>query len=517
MRGLFAICGIARADFFERTRRYQYLATVVVTLLLGVLFVPARNANYVAFTVDGYRGVYNSAWMGAMLAMLATVTISLFGFYLVKSAIDVDRQTRVGEIVAATSVSKFQYIAGKWLGNVAVLFSLSAFLCVDAVVMQLVRGEDRTIDLLAIVTPFVVVALPVIAIVAAVAVLFEAIPFLRGGIGNVVYFFAWVFGLSAGAQSVSRIPSPWNDAMGIYAVGKQVNAAIAAIAPHAAKRDFDLVIGGSRETGHYFVWHGFTWTLSVLMGRAVWLLVAVAIVAFAALVFDRFASGSRAASERAPKAWQLGFAKAAERVTTPSFDIIFRGDFGTLVLAELRLMLKGLNFWWYAVAIGLWIATLATPAAEQSIALGMAWLWPVLIWSQMGTRETIDDTQGFVYPSLHPLRRQFLALWIAGVLLALLTGSGSLLHWALAGNTMGVLGVLAGTLFIPSLALACGAASGTSRTFEIVYLIWWYIGPLNNGKSLDFTAFSGSAITLMTAVIALGVAFSARRLRLQAA
>lgn len=515
MNQLQVVYSIARADFLERTRRYQYLATLVVTLIAGVFFVPPQSANYVAFNVDGYRGIYNSPWMGAMMAMLATTALSLFGFYLVKSAIAVDRQTRVGEIVASTTAGKLQYVSGKWLGNVAVLLSLGIVLIADAVIMQLVRGEDRSIDLLAIVTPFAMVYVPVVALVAAMAVLFETVPFLRGGLGNVVYFFTWVFGLSAGAQSSKAIPAPWNDPLGMFLVGNQVHAAVMRNAPRVTK-GFDLLLGSDRASAHerLFVWHGFTWTSADTAGRLAWCAVAFGILCLAALIFDRFANNVSSAPQGAPKAWQTNAANAFARTFTPIFDFVFAGDFGALVLAELRLMLKGSSFWWYVIAAGLWIATLASPSKGQSIALGLAWLWPILTWSQMGTRESLNDTEGFVFPSLHPLRRQFTALWIAGIVLALIAGSGSLLHWAVAGNWIGVVAVVAGAIFIPTLALACGALSGTSRLFEIVYLILWYVGPMNAAPGVDFTAVSGMGMAATSSAILAVAAFTARRSRL---
>ncbi|HTU81017.1 MAG TPA: hypothetical protein VMF61_02750 [Candidatus Acidoferrales bacterium] len=516
MSALAGVWSIARADFLERSRRYQYFATLVVTLAAGVFFVPPRGANYVAFTVDGYRGIYNSAWMGAMMAMLATTALSLFGFYLVKSAIEVDRQTRVGEIVASTSVRKLAYVTGKWLGSVAVLLSLGLVLVADAVIMQWVRGEDRSIGLAAIAFPFAVVLVPVAALVAAMAVGFEAVPVLRGGFGNVVYFFAWIFGLSASAQTDKKLPVWWTDPLGLVTVGRQVDAAVSKIAPHSAK-DFSMVMGGGPGAERYFVWHGFEWTASDLAARALWVAVAFGIVALAASAFDRFASGARPASERAPKTWMLHAAESVERITAPVFDRVFAGDLGSLVLAELRLMLKGANFWWYAVALGLWIATLASPSAAQSALLGVIWLWPILIWSQMGTRESIDDTEGFVYPSLHPLRRQFLASWIAGIAVALLLGSGSLVHWIALGSYGGAAAVLAGAVFVPTLALACGAASGTSRLFEVVYLVLWYVGPMNGVKGVDFTAPSGTQAALAATAVLFAVAFTMRRLRLRRA
>ncbi|HEX3457606.1 MAG TPA: hypothetical protein VHR97_06575, partial [Candidatus Baltobacteraceae bacterium] len=140
-----------------------------------------------------------------------------------------------------------------------------------------------------------------------------------------------------------------------------------------------------------------------------------------------------------------------------------------------------------------------------------------LTWSQMGARESLHDTEGFVYPSLQPLRRQYLALWIAGIALALLTGSGSLLHWFIAGNWSGVAGVVAGAVFVPTLALACGAVSGTTRLFEIVYLVLWYVGPMNNVKAFDFTQASGAPAAIAATVWLAVIAFAMRRLRLQRA
>jgi len=45
----------------------------------------------------GLCGVSNSAWTGSVMGLVATVWLSLIGFYVVKNAIQRDRQTRVGK------------------------------------------------------------------------------------------------------------------------------------------------------------------------------------------------------------------------------------------------------------------------------------------------------------------------------------------------------------------------------------------------------------------------------------
>jgi len=156
-------------------------------------------------------------------------------------------------------------------------------------------------------------------------------------------------------------------------------------------------------------------------------------------------------------------------------------------------MLKGQKWWWYAVAIGLAIASAAVPSADaRGMLLACAWIWPVLLWSSMGIRETRDQTYQLIFSSPHPISRQLPAVWLAGVLLALLTGGGFGLRLLLTGNIRGVLAWLVGVLFIPTFALALGVWSGTGKPFEILYTLLWYVGPMHAIPQLDFM---GSAPT----------------------
>src|SRR6185436_14284259 len=102
----------------------------------------------------------------------------------------------------------------------------------------------------------------------------------------------------------------------------------------------------------------------------------------------------------------------------PRFSLFF------MVLAELRLALHGVSLWWYLVAAGLFAAGLFTPLSVSRAFLIVAWIWPLLIWSAMGTRETRLRTDQLVFSTPHPVQRQLPACWFAGVLIAVLTGGG---------------------------------------------------------------------------------------------
>ncbi|MFZ3591264.1 hypothetical protein ACOI1C_18980 [Bacillus sp. DJP31] len=80
---------------------------------------------------------------------------------------------------------------GKMWSNFVLLMSLVAVLFVSALAMQLIRGEEYTIDLVKLLLPFIYSTLPTMALVASIAIFFESVPLLRNGIGNFIYLILW--------------------------------------------------------------------------------------------------------------------------------------------------------------------------------------------------------------------------------------------------------------------------------------------------------------------------------------
>src|SRR5690606_38707349 len=96
-----ALTALAVADFRDRARRPSLLIAVLAAVGLGYLAAPPASANYAIVKVGEFRGVYDSDYLGAMLAVAGGLWLSLSGFYLVKNAITRDTATGVGQILAA--------------------------------------------------------------------------------------------------------------------------------------------------------------------------------------------------------------------------------------------------------------------------------------------------------------------------------------------------------------------------------------------------------------------------------
>ena len=506
MKTFRALYHLARADFFQRTRSYGFLITLGVTLYAAYGFIPPNHSSYATMTISGHRGVYNSAYLGSLMALLISPFLSLVGFYLVKNCIDRDIQTRVGQILATTTLTKPLYTVGKALSNFAVLAAMVAVMAVVTGAMQFVRQEDVTIHVGQLLAPLVFVALPVMAVVAATAILFEAIPWLRGGFGNVAYFFLWVAALSIRAGGTDNLHVQSNDLFGTGVLIPGIAAACEAAFPGSTsgKTGFNLGLN-FKDSGQYwdlttFRWDGLHWTREVIVSRLWWLGVGLGLALLAAVFFRRFDP----ARERSKRALEVAKSPPSPEITKDR-DVPYlvhaatlhpitkrpRFSFHFMVLAELRLALHGISLWWYLVAAGLVAGGLFTPVPISRGFLVVAWIWPLLLWSAMGTRERRLRTDQLVFSTAHPLRRQLPACWVAGVIITVLTGSGTGVRLFLAGDQLGLTAWTAGALFIPTFALVLGVWSGSSKLFEVLYLFLWYLGPASHLGEVDFMGATG--------------------------
>jgi hypothetical protein len=270
-----------------------------------------------------------------------------------------------------------------------------------------------------------------------------------------------------------------------------------------------------------FHWNGIEWTAGVVTQRLAWTAAAFALVLCGAWFFDRFdpaRSRRRWGARPRPKGVATPAGVAPESATarphittsthlTPLASGALHSRALPLLVAELRLALKGYRWWWYAVAGGLLIAQFAAPLdISRGPLLAVAWIWPILVWSALGTREARFGTDQLLFSCARILPRQFPAAWMAGILVAALTGLGAAVRLALAEQRAGLLAWVAGVLFIPSLALALGVWSGTSKFFEGLYTALWYVGPINHARGFDFTGSADGPQAGRYALLYLGVA-----------
>jgi hypothetical protein len=471
-----------------------------------------------------------------MMALVVTFLLGWFGFYLVKGTIARDEETGVGQILATTPISRAGYMLGKWLSNFLLLALLVGILLLAAVVMQLIQREDAQIQLWALAAPALLVALPFMALVAALAVCFESVRWLRGGVGNLVYFFMFI-GVITPLAIIQGGQHPLLDWLG-FGLFKQSMAAAAYAAYPAYQGGLALSMAPATEELQAFAWPGVAWTGPLIATRMATLIWAIGLVLLGALGFDRFdPTRGRVRPRRegrpsplAPLPLLLGperadtmradaaIARSAPQLT-PLPAARPRLRLGARLLAELHLLLKGLAWWWYLGALGLIGASALLPldSVRHSI-LPATLIWPVFVWGGLGCREARHNTRQLLFAAPRPLWGQLPVAWLAGLAVTAALCGGVGLRLALAGELASLGALLAGMLFIPSLALALGVWSGGGKAFEVVYVLLWYLGPLNKVHELDYVGMhtSGSwlpSILLSASLIVLAIIGRQRQLR----
>jgi hypothetical protein len=492
-----ALYQLALADFRERVRRFSFLVMVALAVLLGYQVID----GLFVLRLGSYRGEYNAAWIGTLMAITLAFFLSLLGFYLVRGSVQLDRQTGVGQILAATPLRRVAYVLGKFVSNAAVLLVIVGVLALAALAMLLIHGEDKTLDLYQLLMPFLIFAVPVALLAAATAVFFDATPFLRETAGNVLYFFIWLF----------MLPAFGGHLLGFQVIEQEMTVALQA---QGADYGGGIVLGATEAVEmQTFFWSGFDWT-AVAGPRLIYVLGALLLAMLAAVPFDRFDPARGRLRSPRPSRWRAW----RQRFSIEQFAKLFykqpalktgieRSDqltpvtaansnfslFTQMVTAEFKLLFKGRPTLWYAVAAGLVLLCLtADLETVQRWLLPLIWLWPLLLWSEMGVREGKYGVDQLLFSAPAPLWRQLPAAWTAGVLLYLLLGSGVLIRFLT--EPMLLPGFLAGALFIPSLALLLGVVGGSERPLQILLLIFWYLGPLNGLALFDFTAATPDAV-----------------------
>lgn len=516
MTGLAALPALALADFRDRVRRRSFLAVLAAAAFLGLQAIQGN----VLMVVGGLTGEPSSAWAGALMAMVAATFLSLAGFWVVKGSIARDRATGVGQILAATPMAKTAYTLAKAASHFLVLAAMVGVLALAALVLLLVAPGAPAIRPLEILAPLALFALPTLALVAALAVLFETLPLLAGGFGNLVWFFVW------GALLVIPLETRTLDLMGVATFQREMGKAVHAVDP-AADDGFAITLAGdaaARVSGH-FDWQGFPPGSLSLLERLEVALIALGVALLAAIPFDRFDPARRRLRRRAkatdgaperlrpeatPAARPLPALVAADRA----------GGFASLVWAETRLALASMPKLWRVGSLAFFVAGLAVAPSEGGGVLVAALLWPALVWSGLGVREKQHGVEALLASAPRARERQLPALLVAGFAAGLLPCGGAVLRLLAGGQPAAAAAALAGVAAMALAGLALGLLSRGPRLFEGLYVSLWYLGPANRVPLLDFAGVSAAGraagtpyLFLLIAAALLVLALAAERRR----
>lgn len=473
------------ADFKQRTRQQSFVVTLLAMSVLTLLFFPSPDAQYQTLILNGYRGIYNSAWLGVCLAMLNVLFLPIICFYLVKNALELDRRSKTSELIAATPINTATFLFAKWCVNVLILLTVVFVMLLSTVVIQLYYGESYYIDLWALVWPQLVFVLPMLLTIASIAIMFESTKWLKGGLGNLIYFFLWIGSIVQAVENVT----------GIGALLNNLEAEIAQRFPlQQGASNVGVVISDETNEIKTFVWQGIEPTFSQLTDSFPLFIISSICLFLALVFFDRFSQNTPPESARTSWLSTVLLAKINSIFEAIFIPLTKHFAFTRLLRLELKLLLKGHSTYW---VIGLLAFNVVQLLIDQqlliSVFLPLSWLWCVLVISQLGQLEKQANTLELMTYSKQSSTLQSLASYSAAWLLLLLASLGSVLRFTAMSEWLFIFQLFIAITFTVSLAFFCGAFTGNKRMFEVLYPALWYMGPIQAALYLDFFGVNSQA------------------------
>ena len=486
---------VAVADFRERSRTSKL---VVVPLVLAY-FAKVVTVDSTLVVADTYTGTPTAAWYGGLVAAIGTTVLLLFGYPLVNGSIRRDRTTNVAELVATAPISDSSYLVGKWTSNFALLTVVTALLFGATAGSFLLQGTGP-FDVLAMGSPFALVTLPSMAVVAAAGVCFETLRPLRGTGGTALYF-----ALALAGVIISVPPQSPVDLTGLVVLRESMAASITAQYPGFEGPIVAFAYTDSQAGLQSFRWSGLS-VVPALVSRVPIFAIVVGMLALSVFSFDRFDESrgwslggllrSDDSAETAPDSSTTSVVNvsSANSHDADSLSPVTTSGFGLAraFTAEFKMAVRGHRRLWYAGWVAAFVGTAVAPVGDlQSLVVPLALLLALPVWSQLGAREEIYRTQELVFVSSDPLRLLAVS-YLVGVGVGASLIAPALVRYVLAGSTSGLLGSAAALLFLPAVALAAGVWSGRPVVFEIGYLTAWYLGPMNGLELLDYAGATQS-------------------------
>ncbi len=493
------ILAIVRADFLLRFRRPSTLVVFLLLSAFAYVWVPDPATGRTLLQINGQRAIYNSAALGMATASVGMIFAGLFGFYVISNAIRRDVVSRCGLVVASTSMRSIEYLLGKFLGNVAFLTTFIAGFMLSSMAMQIVRGE-AAFEPLIFMRHYLLLTPPTVVFVSAIAVLFEAIPFLSGKLGDVAYFFVWmasvgiVISQDAGSGHIGW--GKYVDVSGFGFMIEQLQQTLHTESVSIGASEFDPAKAP-------IVFPGLSLPRSWIVPRIVSMLFPLLFIPLAGLFFHRFDPvRTRRTAEKGRRNWLGRIQLLFKPLTRRAVALLLRPARGSSLAAAiwtdaiLTLTLSPIAF---LAFVGISIAAIASTQTLGS--LPFVFLALAIFVSDIVTRDIRAGTTPILFST--PRLRENLVWWKLGS-----TGVLSLLFCAVPLLTSLLHGggrfatLLLGVFFTVAFATALGVITQNPKTFIVGFLSFWYVIVNDHGASpsLDFAGFYGAG-TLRTCVV----------------
>ena len=481
---------IIKADYLQRTRSYTFLITLLVSVYIAKSFIPPSDANYSTVRIGNYIGNNNAAWIGHVTAVMGSTFLWLFGFYLVSSGIKRDKETGVGQIIAATSVSNFGYLCAKAFSNFCVLLTILLIIILMAAGIYIFRGEPGSFSLSQFLLPYLFAAIPSLFLVSVLAILFEVLFGSNTNLLNITFFL--LFGVMLGVTNQIQNPMLLGlDPLGVKFITSSMVKTVENQYSHTPQGISVGFIFGQKALFKYFEFKGTQWSALYILSRVMWLAVSFGLLFVASKIFNRFDSRSVIKLRRKKDMAAFPVKETSIRAKEIQLADIPRAgsDFSIypLVKAEVKMLIRKGPLWFWLLNFGGMASLLFLPiSGAHQIGLPILWMFQINRWADIAVKEKFYQTHFFMFSAFKPLQRLLASQLIAAFVLALFLALPLIIRFLMLGSFYEPVAIIIGAMLLIASAACCGILSGGKRLFEILFFLLTY-ALVSGAGFLDYT------------------------------
>ena len=470
---LSALGAFVVTDVLVRFRRLSTLVLLGLMLAAAWMWVPDPSTGRAVIVVDDHRALYTAGTIGLATASLSTIIVGLFGFYSVSNAVSRDLRTRVGQMLASTPLSRATYIVGRFLGNLAFLSCLLAVYAAGSFTMVLVRGEG-SFDPVSFATQYLLICVPAVVTVSALAILFEVTPLLRSRAGDVAFFVLWLSIMGINSATAVSGKAQWFDPTGLGWVIQEIKK-------HSGTTSLSIGATSFDKTKPPIDFDGIPFNASTILPRAANAAAPLVLLLPAMVFFHRFdpakvkTPGRREGSK---KGRLLFLSRFITWIIPPT-------PRGAISAAAWDARLTFLERPWGLLAIAAaWIAALADGKGAVPVAV----IAGGFLISSIASRERMQGTSALVASSPVIAGRHGLWKLVASILVLFVVMTPLLVRFGLEDPARAFrLG--AGMLLLAGIANLLGFLTGGPRSFVAILLVAVYIAVNDGASFIDFAGF----------------------------
>lgn len=497
------IVKIAMFNFKNKARSYSFLITLFAVLILAISFIPNSQAEYSVIKFGSYQGSYNSAWVSSLSTIMSGVFLSFFGYFLICSSIESDRNNRLGEIISASCIKNHQYLLAKGLANF-LLLSLIALIVVFVNYIQLLYFNKFTdLNLWIFIKPFIIITLPTIALISGLAIILEVLikknSLLRYGLFIFIFLFI-IFQSNFSNSGFSK------DFLGINYITQGMENQVKEIT-HNKKSQISIgYLKGKRNNQNILSFNPVSFSTWFIINRLTLMLLAIGLILLSAIAFDRFKFPPKNDKLGSKDYEKEGFKE--ETVNIPFSKSYLKSYFSpgitSLIIVETKLIFrKGMQWTWGLYYILLGISFFFSKEIVGNVFIPLFFLFLALKISNLFTRDYYNRTTYISETGFRPIRRILIAKIISGWTFIVLLMSPILIRFTIQEPIL-ALYLLNASLIMIMISCLLGIISKSNRPFEILLIIVVYAN-INKVPFLDFYGGLHHSLNYLLSLVLLNI------------